>query len=339
MSAQLSSKRLEFDGPAEALEHYYDQGWTDGLPVVPPTAERVAKFLGGAGRDPAEILGAEPTKGRVVTAEKAAINAVMAGCLPEYFSVVLAAVEAICEPRFNLHAVSVSTMGAAVLTVVNGPIAPELGLNSGVGAFGPGHRANATIGRALRLVMTNVSGAIPGEMDKGTLGHGGKYSWCVAEAEDISPWDPLHVERGLEPEESAVTVFAGLSPIQFTNHESTRPEDVLASAKDALFASGRGHDEIVVVLCPEHVGHMKAAGWTKAQVKDHLHAVARRTEAEWADASGSDPQDDARVVPVAKSSDSYTLFVAGGPAGGFSVVIPLWGSGSNSKPVTKKVSA
>ena len=335
----LTSKRIEFDDQAEAAEFYFRQGWTDGLPVVPPTAEGVRGFIDYAGRSPSEILGAEPTKGRVITVEKTAINAVMVGCVPEYFPVVVAAVEAMCEPRFNLHAVSVSTMSAAVLTVVNGPIRGELGLNSGVGAFGPGNRANATIGRAIRLVISNVTGAVPGELDKGTLGHGGKYSWCVAEAEEESPWAPLHVERGLNPDESAVTVFAGLSPIQYANHESTLPEDVLASARDALFASGRGHDEIVIVMWPEHVGHMRSAGWTKAQVKEYLHAVGSRTEAEWAAAeSSTNGRGKGSVkIPVAKSADSYTLVVAGGAAGGFSVVIPLWGSGSNSKPITKKV--
>ena len=172
----LTSRKLEFEDAVEAVEFYLEQGWTDGLPVVPPTVERVSRFLEHAGRSASEIVGAEPVKGRVVTVEKVAVNAAMAGCLPEHFPVVLAAVEAICEPSFNLHAISVSTASAAVLVVVNGPIAKELHINSGVGVFGPGHRANATIGRAVRLVMQNATGALPGVLAKGALGHGGQYT-------------------------------------------------------------------------------------------------------------------------------------------------------------------
>ena len=167
----LTSKRLEFASADEAIESYLERGWTDGLPVVPPTPVRVGDFLEYSGRPPSEIIGAEPTKGRVITAEKVAINAVMAGCLPEYGPVVLAAVEALCKPSFNLHAITVSTAGAAVLVAVNGPAASETGLNSGVSLFGPGHRANATIGRAVRLAIGNVTGAAPGVLDKATLGH------------------------------------------------------------------------------------------------------------------------------------------------------------------------
>ena len=157
-SQPLTSDLFEFDSSVDVIEHYFRSGWTDGLPVVPPTPERVGEFLDYVGRSPSEIMGTEPTKGRVITVEKVAINAVMAGCLPEYFPVVLAAVEALVEPQFNLHAITVSTMGAAVLAVVNGPIANDLAMNSSVSVFGPGHRANATIGRAIRLVIINVTG-------------------------------------------------------------------------------------------------------------------------------------------------------------------------------------
>ena len=216
----------------------------------------------------------------------------MAGCRPEYLPVVMAAVEAICEPRFNLHAISVSTAGPAVLTVVNGPVATDLGLNSGVSAFGPGHRANATIGRAIRLVLSNVTGAVSGELDKATLGHPGKYTWCIAEAEDVSPWEPLHVERGLSADRSAVTVFAGLSPIQVGAHLGDRPEPVLRGFADAMFAAGPGNYEIVVVLCPEHLGHIRAAGWSKAQVKGLLFEVAQRKVSAWLEAGAEGIQGD-----------------------------------------------
>ena len=336
----LTSNRLEFDDATEAIEYYFDHGWTDGLPIVPPTPSRVAEFLDRAGRSPSDIIGTEPTKGHVVTAEKVAVNSVMAGCLPEYFPVVLAAVGAICEPEFNLHAITASTMGAAVLIVVNGPAATRLGLNSGVSVFGPGHRANATIGRAVRLVISNVTGSVSGELDKATLGHAGKYTYCIAEAEEVSPWEPLHASRGLPAEESAVTVFAGLSPIQVSNHEDREPEAILASFRDAMFAAGLGQGEIVVVLCPEHVGHIRSAGWSRAQVRDALFHVAQRRTGDWV-AQGPvarDPGADAEAQrAVTLSSDGITVLVAGGAAGAFSAVIPLWGGGTSSKSVTRRI--
>ena len=193
---QLISTPMEFDTWHDVVREYIDRGWTDGLPIIPPTPDMVAASLEAAGRSPSEVLGTEPTKGRVITAEKAAVNAVMAGCKPEYFNIVATAVEAMCEPEFNLHAVTASTQGAAILAIVNGPIAKEIGLNSSVSIFGPGHTANATIGRALRLVIINATGSVSGEIDKATQGHPGKYTWCIAEAEDVSPWGPLQADRG-----------------------------------------------------------------------------------------------------------------------------------------------
>lgn len=335
----LTSNRLDFDDAVEAIEYYFQQGWTDGLPVVPPTPDRVQQFLDYVGLTPSEILGMEPTRGRVITAEKVAINAVMAGCLPEYFPVVLAAIDAMCEPQFNLHAVTASTMGSAVLMVVNGPIAKELGINSGVSVFGPGHRANATIGRAIRLIISNVTGAVSGELDKATLGHAGKYSWCIAESEDVSPWEPLHVERGLSSEQSAITVFAGLSSFQVPNHEGNSPETILPSFGDAMFAAGYGLGEIVVVLCPEHIGNIEAAGWSKADVKQFLYEMAQRKVSDWMKAGEaiSSPVDLDSMQGVVNSPDNITVLVAGGPAGAFSAVIPLWGGGSGSKSVTKQI--
>ena len=341
MSMQpLTSNRLEFDEATEVIEYYFEQGWTDGLPIVPPTVGRVRQFLDYAGRSPSEIVGAEPTKGRVITVEKVAINAVMAGCLPEYFPIVLAAIEAMSEPRFNLHAMTVSTMGAAVLMLVNGPIAREIGLNSGVSVFGPGNRANATIGRAIRLSVINVTGSVSGVLDKATLGHAGKYTWCVAEAEDVSPWEPLHVERGLSADQSAVTVFAGLSPTQVSNHLGHDPETILTSFGDGLFAAGPGQSEIVVVLCPEHVGYMRSFGWSKRQVKEYLFERSQRRVSEWVSAGGMSDGGDAdadSLASVGRSADSFTVAVAGGAAGAFSAIIPLWGGGSNSQSVTRAI--
>ena len=315
MSTQpLTSDRLEFDDALDAMEHYFSQGWTDGLPVMPPTVERVRQFLNRVGRSPSDIAGEEPTKGRVITVEKAAVNAVMAGCLPEHFPVVLAAVDAISAPAYNLHAISVSTMGAATLTVVNGPIARELGMNSGVSVFGPGNRANSTIGRAIRLIISNVTGAVAGVLDKGTLGHGGRYSWCIAEAEDASPWDPLHVERGYAADASTVTVFAGISPIQ----TGVDAADIAGGFEQVLRASGSGQDELVVVVSPEALGHVMAAGWSKQEFRERLHE---------------------RAPGVVNSPDGLTVVVAGGAAGGACAIIPLWGTGVNSVSTTREVQA
>ena len=342
MSAQpLTSDRLEFDDATEAIESYLARGWTDGLPVVPPTEGRVREFLEYAGRAPADIVGTEPTKGRVITAEKVAINSVMAGCLPEYFPVVLAAIEAISEPQFNLHAITASTMGAAVLTIVNGPIVAELSMNSGVSVFGPGHRPNATIGRAIRLVISNVTGAVSGELDKATLGHAGKYTWCIAESEDASPWEPLHVERGFRGDQSTVTVLAGLSSTQVSNHSSRNPEGILTSFRDAMFSAGPGQTEMVVVLVPEHIGYMRSAGWSKIRVKEFLHETAQRPASDWVKAGWTaevaSTEDAAISRSVVNDPEGVTVIVAGGAAGAFSAIIPLWGGGSNSRSVTKEI--
>ena len=202
----------EWNDAITAIERCYELGWTDGLPVVPPTLARVEDFMDFAERSPDEVLGSIPERRREVTVAKTAANAVMAGCLPEYFPVVLAATEAMLDPEFNLIAPSSSQGGAAVLVIVNGPVVGELGMNSGANIFGPGNRANATIGRAIRLILMNACASIPGLFDRTVIGHPGKYTYCIAENETDSDWLPLHAERGFSPDESAVTVFASWEP-------------------------------------------------------------------------------------------------------------------------------
>jgi hypothetical protein len=200
--------RHRVDGTlTDAIEFCYGQDWTDGLPVVPPTEALVEEMLEASGREPDDLLGEIPERGRVVTAEKAAVNAVLAGCLPSYAPVVMTAVEAICEPRFKLHGNQGSTGGSAVMLIVNGPVVGELGMNTGINALVSFNRANATIGRALRLIIRNVFGGKPGVFDRATLGWPGKYSFCVAEDEEVVGWVPLHEERGAAPDSSAVTLF------------------------------------------------------------------------------------------------------------------------------------
>ena len=340
-SAYLTSHRHEVNDFLEANELYHERGWSDGLPIIPPTEDLVLRFLEASDRDPSDVLGVEPVRGRVLTVEKAAINAVMAGCKPEYFPVVVAAAEAICEDQFNLHAITASTMGAAILIVVNGPVVRQIGLNSGINVFGPGRRANATIGRALRLIAINVIGAIPGELDKATFGHAGKYSWCIAEAEEESPWEPLHVERGLSAGDSAVSVFAGLSPWQATNHVGHTPEAILTTVADVLKSVGPDQGEVLLIMSPEHVGHIRAARWSKRQVKEYLAEKAQRTVGDWAEAGRLESkhtfEDQDRLLGVCRNPDSATIVVAGGAAGAFVDIIPLWGSGTNSMPVTRAI--
>lgn len=346
---RLTSNSIDVGDAFEAIETYFDRGWSDGLPVVPPTSQAVAAALEAAGLSPDEILGVEPTKGAVITAEKAAINAVMAGCRPEYMPVVAAAVGAITAEEFNLHAITVSTMGAAILLVFNGPIAQTLGINSGVSAFGPGHRANATIGRAVRLIVMNVLGTRSADgLDKATLGHPGKYSWCVAENEDSLPWEPLHVSRGMTRGESAVTVFSGLSGLQFGEHEANTPEGILDAFAERLYPFGPGAEQVVLVICPEHAEHFARAGWKKGQVGQYLYENARRPASEWA-ASGmpravpqesrARPDNGDGLVSALLTPDAAVPIVVGGAGGAWSMVVPTWSFGARSKAVTRLISS
>ncbi len=221
MTTELASKRFAVDDLTQAMDLCFEKGWTDGLPVVPPTEARVQAMLDAAGLAPDKEIAFITNRQVGVTAEKVAINAVMAGCKPEYMPVVVAAVEGIADPRWGYHGPATSTGGAGVLMIVNGPIGRRLDFNSGDNLFGPGWRANATVGRALRLVMRNVIGTLPGLLDRGTLGHPGKYTYVIAENEAESPWTPLHVERGFSNEDSAVTVMAAEGPHQFYNQLSS----------------------------------------------------------------------------------------------------------------------
>ena len=338
---RLTSDSIEVRDAFEAIEAYFDRGWSDGLPVVPPTPDAVTAALDAADLAPDEILGVEPTKGAVVTAEKAAINAVMAGCRPEYMPVVAAAVQAITADEFNLHAITVSTMGAAILLVVNGPITEKLEINSGVSAFGPGHRPNATIGRAIRLIVMNVLGTrSDAGLDKATLGHPGKYSWCVAESEADLPWEPLHVSRGHSADASAVTVFAGLGGLQFGEHAVNTPEGILDAFTERLYPFGPGVQQVVLVICPEHAEHFSRAGWKKEQVGQYLYENARKPASEWASAglpSGGAQGDGDGMVSALASPDAAVPIVLGGAGGAWSMVIPTWSLGAKSKAVTRAI--
>ena len=340
MASELVSARHEVPYTLEAIEFCYQQGWTDGLPVVPPTQERVEEFLAVAGLDPQTVLGEVADRGRVITAEKVAINAVMAGCLPAYLPVVVAAVQAMTDDAFCVHGSMASTGGAAPLLIVNGPVRGQVELNSGVNVFGPGWRANATIGRAIRLVLLNVLGAQPGVLDQSTMGHPGKYSYCIAEDEEGTGWTPLHVERGLPREASAVTVMAAEAPHYVRNAFAHTPEQLLDSVADVLAHGSYTRGAYVVVVSPEHRAVLERARWSKANVRAYLVEHARRSTAELKRAGylrgEAEDGDDQRFSPLVEESDLLIL-AAGGAGGTFSAVVPPWVAGRSSMPVTRAI--
>jgi hypothetical protein len=339
---RLTSERIDVAGLADAIEFYYEKGWTDGLPVIPATEERVREFLSHARRAPSDVIGVVPTRGRVITAEKVAINAVMAGCRPEYMPVLVAVIEAMCEPDFNYHGSQASTGSSAQLIVVSGPIAKELDINSGVNVFGPGVRANSTIGRAVRLINMNVTGGTPGILDKSTLGQGGKYSMCMAENEEASPWEPLHVQRGWSLNDNAVTVFAVFSPMQFSDGASNTPERLLDNMAYTMKGMRPGMGEFVIVLSPEHIRIFRNAEWSKRQAMEYLHNQASvstehlkrngKMEGEVA------PGDATDMHHIVETPEGIVFLVAGGDAGGFSSLISRWGGGGGSSlSITKPI--
>ena len=341
---RLHSTRIEVSDPLAAIEAYFEKGWTDGLPVVPPTEERIWAMLDAMGRKPKDILGEIPARARTITAEKLAINAVMAGCLPVYAPVLLAVTEALCDPAFSAHGPTASTSGMGILTIVNGPIASQIGLNARENLFGPGWRANATIGRALRLLLRNVCGAIPGVLDRSCFGHPGKFTYCIAEDEAHCPWIPLHAERGIPAGESAVTLFAGESPHQASNSSASDPEAILATIADVMTVAGHlslSGQQFVVIIAGEHRMRLCKRGWTKKDIRVWLHEHAVRSEADLARAGRLPPPETsdqaARQHRAVAEPEDILVVAAGGDAGGYSAVIPGWSGKLHSQAVTRMI--
>lgn len=326
----------------EAIEFCFENGWTDGLPVVPPTTERVTDFLRVVDYDPDYEFGPVPPRSGMATTETIAANAVMAGCKPEYFPVVLSAVEAILDPSFNLNGVQATTHCCTPLVIVSGPVVDQLGINSGAGCFGSGHRANATIGRAVRLVMTTLGGAIPGQSDKSTFGHPGKFTYCIGERSDANPWQSIHEDRGFAPSDSVVTVFAGEAPHHAHDHTNTSPHLIAGSIADVMNTRGNNNTwlkgEIVIVVGPEHADSFANSGWTKSDLQYFLFDKARKSISElrlggrWTEETFSfwprwiDHEDGEERLPIVSRPEDIIVTVAGGKAGRFSAVIPGWGA-------------
>jgi len=340
----LRSTAYDLADALDVNELYQQKGWTDGLPIVPPTEERVVECLQAAGLAPGDILGVERVRQRPLNAEKVAINAVMAGCLPAYMPVVVAVVRAMCEEPFNLHGSTASTGGSAQFIVVNGPMRTAIGMNATHNVLGNGNRANATIGRAIRLVLINVLGCIPGQLDRSTLGHPGKYTFCIAEDEEDSPWTPLAQERGVPPGVSGVTVMACEAPRQVMNEWTHDPEEIVET-----FAAEMRHNMLTysvwsgnyVLIIPKQLRELLvAAGWTKQDIRDSIFRAARVLRRAWATVgkanivhrSGGPNQE----FTALRSPDDLLVIAAGGPAGGFGAVIPPW-LGSKARAVTQAI--
>ena len=267
----------------DEFEFMFEQGFSDGLPVIPPTPERVLRMLSGSRRDPQEVIATVAPNMGIATLEKIAINAVMAGCKPEYLPVVVAALEAACTDDFNIHGVMATTMGASPVMVVNGPIAKKIGMNSNLSALGQGNRANATIGRALRLIIRNVGGAVPGQTERPTLGNPMKYTMCFAEREERSPWLPLHVERGFESNDSVVTLFGMTSgPTLIVDQTSTSPSQLARSMAMCLthvhHPKAYGVTDTLLVICPEHLDTLtRDKTFSKEKLREEIFNFAPKT--------------------------------------------------------------
>jgi hypothetical protein len=348
MSA-VDERAALFEAPddLEAINRLYcERRWSDGLPIVPPTAERVERMLAGTRRPRGEIVVRVAPGFGAATVERIAINAVMAGCEPACLPVVIAAVEAAADAGFNLQGIQATTNPVAVWVVVSGPIARRLEVNGTWNCLGQGSRANATIGRALRLVLQNVGGALPGAMDRATHGQPGKFSFCCAENDEANPWEPLHVERGLEREESAVTVVGAEGTLNMNTHTKDAAELIRAIAETMQHPPSNEYchgGEPWLILSPEHAEILKGAGMSKADVKRELWDASKlpagrmtekdllRVRASRAAELGAIRPD--TLLPIAPRPEDIWIVVAGGP-GTHSVYVPCFG---NSRAVTRKI--
>ncbi len=341
---KLVSTHIDVDTIEEVVETVYAKGWTDGLPVIPPLEPLVKKMLDAIGRDPAEVVGILPPKQGIATIEKIAINCVMAGCKPEYVPVVLAALDAMMDPKFNFNGVQTTTHSVVPLTIVSGPVVKQLGFHYGDCTFGLIERANGAIARAIRLIRWNIGGSHAGEMDRTTIGHPGEAAYLIAERPEDNPWESIHVERGFKPEDSCVSVFGCEGP----HHTLTGPgtaEEALNNIASAMATMSNNNmhfgGQLLVVLGPRAALTMDKGGFNRQTIRQYLFEKARlpvkylktgivptekATEAElWPVYPGADKDD--TLVPVVRKPESINLVVSGGwgAGGAFCAVCPGWG--------------
>ncbi len=350
-NSPIRARRIELGGLDDEFEFMFDQGFSDGLPVIPPTPERVLKMLDATTRNAQDIVAVMPPNMAPVSVEKIAINCVLAGCKPDYLPVVIAAVEAVCTDDFNIHGVMATTMGATPVMVVNGPIRERIGMNMGLGVLGQGNRANATIGRALRLVIRNVGGAVPGGTERSTFGNPMKFTMCFPEWEEKSCWDALHVDRGFNAEDSTVTVFAmSGGPNLIIDETSTLASDLAttigAATTTTLNAKAYGFSNCLIVVSPEHAATFNSDSLSKPQLRQLIHRASEKTVAELISSPGCTPEQKAHyealgtATRLAKfgSDTDVNIVVAGSLAGKCTAFFHGWLPQSiGSVPVTQKI--
>jgi hypothetical protein len=342
--SELRSRSYAVEDAVAAQEFFHSRGWTDGLPVVPPTPEAVQACLDWTLMPAEQLVGIEPVRQRPITAEKLAVNAVMAGCLPMHFPVVVAAFTAMLQEPFLLHGATASTGGCAILIVVNGPIRLETGMSGSFNALASSDRATTSIGRAIRLILCNLLDARPGDVDRSTLGHPGKISYCIAEDEEHTSWQPLAEERGIPKHASAVTVLAAGAPRQLMNEWTTRPEEILDTYVAEMKANMRHYSiwpgNYAIVVPPQLRAHFEKAEWSKADVREYLYRHARIRRSEWAQCGKGAVVGERgdREYAALTAPEDLLVIAAGGPAGGFGAVIPPW-LGTKSRASTVAIGA
>ena len=345
----LKTRQIEVSPLEDPEEVCFERGWTDGLPVVPPTDERVVRMLSGTRRGPQEVVGLIPPNLAECTVEKVAINAVMAGCKPEYMPVVLGVLEAALLPNFAMHGLLCTLYFSGPVVIVNGPIAKRIGMNCGLNALGQGNRANAAIGRTLQLIIRNVGGGVPGGIDRAALGNPGKYTFCFAEDESDAEWEPLSVWRGIPRGKSAVTLFHGDGVTAFVDHGARSPEELVRSMATSLVAVGHVKlaqwSNAILVLTPEHYRIFREAGWDRRRITDALHDATTRPGRDLIKGAqglheGIDPKFADQMVPKFWRDHGLMIVRAGGEAGMFSGIIGGWSAGrfhDDVQPVTKEI--
>lgn len=326
---------------AEKISYdFYIKKQTDGLPIIPPTGARVRKFIEFSGLNKDDLIAVLPPRSGKATVEKIAVNSVMAGCIPQFMPVIHHSIKAISNEKFNLPGINATTHPVAICTILNGPIANEIGINSESGCLGPGNIANATIGRAIRLCMINIAGAVPGIGDHATFASPSKYSFCFGEAEDNNPWEPLHAERGFIRDESTVTTMALDSPHNVNDHRSKTAEDLMDTIIDTASVAGCNNShvpgELLIILSPEHAKTIADNGWSKEDVKNYFHENAvvpvelgdrggRKLDKKWIEEEN---------IKITRKPDDMIVVVAGGP--GRHTMI-CHGFGTSSESVTELI--
>ncbi|MBI2910103.1 MAG: hypothetical protein HYX92_20875 [Chloroflexi bacterium] len=331
------------DSLDEANNLAYERGWTDGLPIVPPTEARVSQMLRSADRNPDGVVATLPPKAGAATVEKIAINAVMAGCLPTYLPVLIAGVEAMAEPQLNLHGMQATTNPVGPMTIINGPVRKDLGMNSGRSVMGPGNRANATIGRAMRLIMLNIGGGIPEEVDKASQGYPGKYVFCIAENEEESVFEPLHVERGFKKEDSTVTIVGAQGTTNVVTACLIDIKDMLKVIANAMNYMGSnnvllGAGEPLLLLTPGHTELLRKAGFSKQDTKKLLWDLLGFPLSDYPPSMRRERMekatDDKGIIRPCRRAEDIMIVSAGGPEPYHATFVPTFG---DTWAVTKRI--